>query len=98
VEHDWPGNVRQLENALTNAAVMAEGAAVDLDDLATPLGTALEAARPSPTVAKQGRRKRERESILEALEACGWNKTRAARELGMPRRTLYRRLVEYDIG
>jgi transcriptional regulator with GAF, ATPase, and Fis domain len=39
----------------------------------------------------------ERRKILEALEATNWNRVRAAKQLGMPRRTFYRRLKEYDI-
>jgi transcriptional regulator of acetoin/glycerol metabolism len=40
----------------------------------------------------------ERRRILEALAAHGWKKVRAAQALGMPRRTFYRRLEEYEIG
>jgi transcriptional regulator of acetoin/glycerol metabolism len=39
----------------------------------------------------------EKQRILEALEACGWNRVRAAQTLGMPRRTFYRRLSDYSI-
>jgi transcriptional regulator of acetoin/glycerol metabolism len=39
----------------------------------------------------------EKQRILAALEACGWNRVRAAQTLGMPRRTFYRRLSDYSI-
>ena len=39
----------------------------------------------------------EREQILEALGKCGWNRAEAARLLGIPRRTFYRRLERYGI-
>ena len=39
----------------------------------------------------------ERERILAALRECGWNRLRAARVVGIPRRTFYRRLKEYGI-
>ena len=39
----------------------------------------------------------EKQRILAALEACGWNRVRAAQTLGMPRRTFYRRLADYSI-
>jgi transcriptional regulator of acetoin/glycerol metabolism len=42
-------------------------------------------------------REHERRRILDALEAHNWNRARAAQELGMPRRTFYRRLREYSI-
>jgi transcriptional regulator of acetoin/glycerol metabolism len=43
------------------------------------------------------RRAREKAEILAALDATGWNRLEAARELGMPRRTFYRRIMEYGI-
>lgn len=42
-------------------------------------------------------RQQERENILAALEACSWNRAKAAKQLGMARRTFYRRLREYEI-
>lgn len=95
-EYDWPGNVRQLEHALTNAAVMSDGDELlpeDFDIFASR-------AAPMTPVAPLGpgeRKDRERTQIVEALEACGWNKSKAARMLRMPRRTFYRRLADYEI-
>lgn len=95
--HPWPGNVRQLENTLLNAWVMAEGAELDVADfeslgkrLSAPPPPSEKAARPGPTLS-------ERDSIVRALEACSQNRMRAAEMLGMPRRTLYRRLKEYGL-
>jgi transcriptional regulator of acetoin/glycerol metabolism len=45
----------------------------------------------------EGHRLAEKRRILEALEACGWNRVKAAERLGMPRRTFYRRLAEHGI-
>ena len=93
----WPGNVRQLEHALTQLAVLAEGKVIDLPDLES-LG------RPGPRLGRAGgqraadeRRTREKRRILDALEAHGWNRSKAAEALGMPRRTFYRRLADHDI-
>ena len=49
------------------------------------------------TAGESAHRERERLSILDALDACGWNRLRAAKSLGIPRRTFYRRLYEYSI-
>jgi transcriptional regulator with GAF, ATPase, and Fis domain/predicted Ser/Thr protein kinase/Tfp pilus assembly protein PilF len=107
MEHAWPGNVRQLSHVLLQACVMAEGSAIDVSDLA--LGQSqppLSAADPSlsdlvamvPRSASLDDHKLlEKQRILEALEACGWNRVRAAQTLGMPRRTFYRRLSDYSI-
>jgi transcriptional regulator of acetoin/glycerol metabolism len=45
----------------------------------------------------QGFKTRERRRILDALEQHGWNRAKAATALGMPRRTFYRRLTEFNI-
>jgi DNA-binding NtrC family response regulator len=92
-DHAWPGNVRQLEHALTNACVLAETDVLDLADFA---GLS-EVGRVGRAAGGVGRRDRERARMVDALEACAWNKSKAARLLDMPRRTFYRRLAEYDI-
>ena len=97
-DYGWPGNVRQLEHALLNAAVLADSDVLAGEDftLEAPEARPLVAA-PVPTTG-QDRMAREKQRILEALEACNWNKSRAARKLDMPRRTFYRRLKAYDIS
>jgi len=52
---------------------------------------------PLPGSPAAQRRAQERQRIVDGLEACNWNKVRAAEHLGMPRRTLYRRLKEYGL-
>jgi DNA-binding NtrC family response regulator len=94
-DQPWPGNVRQLEHALTQASVLAEGDVLDVADLAEALGNAAGRARAARPV--EDRRARERQRILDALGSHGWNRSLAARALGMPRRTFYRRLAEHDI-
>jgi serine/threonine-protein kinase PknK len=100
MEYSWPGNVRQLEHTLMNAAILADGEALEEEDftLAAPLpaASATSAARDLPP-SDEDRRGREKRRMLEALESCGWNKSRAAEVLGMPRRTFYRRLAAYGI-
>ncbi|MFZ5827261.1 MAG: sigma-54 interaction domain-containing protein [Bacillota bacterium] len=104
--HDWPGNVRELEHAIEAALQMATGEEVTLADLPVHLqraaGTA-EATRadqglPSGSQAINPRELRknlthlEREAVERALRECGWNLSRAARILGLPRQTLQYRI------
>ncbi len=109
VQFDWPGNVRQLEHVLLNAWVLSDRAELDSDDLDLP-GAPLPVAvspRSEPRTAEPSRRQRrstlsqhrldERERILKALQACNWNRVKAAELSGIPRRTFYRRLREYGI-
>jgi DNA-binding NtrC family response regulator len=95
-EFPWPGNVRQLEHAITNAAVLADRDLLDEEDFAAVL-TGKGAVRGGPAVDPASRHERERAQILGALEQAGWNKSKAARLLHMPRRTFYRRLADHGI-
>ncbi len=75
----WPGNIRELEQALQVAVALCEGAVIDLPDLPAP---PQQAASDEP----EG-------SDLEAvLAACGWNMAQAARRLGVNRSTVLRRI------
>ena len=95
----WPGNVRQLENALLNAWVLSDRPVLEADDFELGSPTA-----PGPPSSSRGRatslgehKALERERLLAALEECRWNRVRAASLLGVPRRTFYRRLEEFGL-
>ncbi len=91
--YDWPGNVRELKNAIDRAVLLSQGDA--LDPMALPAGDAGDDAA--------GARLRndlaafERQRIVEALEKCAGNQTKAAQLLGISRRTLVSRLGEYNL-
>ncbi len=96
-EYLWPGNVRQLFSVLERAAAFAEGQEIRPEHLPTELlrsgsrvAWSRSAAERELTLAEL-----EREYILDVLQRADGNKTRAAEWLGIPRRTLYRRLEEY---
>jgi DNA-binding NtrC family response regulator len=94
--HDFPGNVRELEHLLINASVFASGDTIEADDLAIETGRAAQ----SPSTGASNYldfKETERDRILATLNAHGWNRARAARALGMARRTFYRRLKEHGI-
>jgi transcriptional regulator with GAF, ATPase, and Fis domain/tetratricopeptide (TPR) repeat protein len=90
VEHRWPGNVRELENVLTKAVVFASGAQIGPDEVDLPRPTEARSRRPVGA-------EEERAALLAALDRVGWNAVLAARELGMPRATFYRRLSRHGI-
>jgi transcriptional regulator with GAF, ATPase, and Fis domain len=94
--HNFPGNVRELEHLLVNATVFAAGDTIEAEELA------IDASHPVSTPGAgvrnyQDFKDTERDRILAALNAHGWNRAKAARALGMARRTFYRRLKEHDI-
>lgn len=94
--HDFPGNVRELEHLLINASVFASGGTIEAEDLAIESGrvTQSPSAGASNYVAFK---ETERDRIIATLNAHGWNRAKAARSLGMARRTFYRRLKEHAI-
>jgi len=101
-ERPWPGNVRQLENALARAAIAARGRAIlpehlDADDPPhAALPVAEDPAEPLPLRALLA--DVERRAIESALLACGGNRTRTAERLGISRRQLFDKIREYDLG
>ncbi|MFK7989273.1 MAG: sigma 54-interacting transcriptional regulator [Sandaracinaceae bacterium] len=90
-DYPWPGNVRELENVVARACLMADGSLVDVVDLALP---AIAAVLPHD---RNEYEQDEKTRVLRALTAHRWNVSRAARELGMVRQTLYRKLERYRI-
>ncbi len=95
VQHSWPGNVRELINRVRRAMVLGEGR------LITPFDLGLDSPLPvSAGVAdKLGstRVHAERRAICTKLEEARYNITRAARELGVSRMTLYRLMAKHQI-
>jgi two-component system response regulator AtoC len=101
----WPGNVRELRNALERAAIIAEGEAIEEDDLwlhDQPVGPLSLVAAETATSGQSARdgslAALERVAIAEALEKCGGNRKQAAERLGIGVRTLYEKLKRYAIG
>ncbi len=105
--HDWPGNVRQLEHVLLNAWLMSEGSEILTEDLALdaaprsigggPSSMIPERTRDGAAKTEEEHKDSEKERILAALASCNWNRVQAARMVGIPRRTFYRRLKDYGI-
>ncbi len=96
--YDWPGNVRQLENVLESAVVMARDRVItaDLVDQEAPLPRARTNADTVQFVPGMTLADLEKRAILATLKATDGNKTQAARMLGIGVRTLYRKLKEYE--
>ena len=90
--YHWPGNIRELRNAVERMAILSahEGDVVALE--AVPVEIRMH--RPSSVVSnlREAREGAERDHILRALEETGWNVSSAARTLGMERTNLHKRI------
>jgi transcriptional regulator with PAS, ATPase and Fis domain len=104
-DHSWPGNVRELKNVLERALVMCEGRELHARHLAlgsrtaTPRGggTAIGGVIQVPTVGRT-LRSVEAELVALTLSLTNWNKSAAARVLGISRPTLHRKIDEYGLA
>lgn len=106
--YDWPGNVRELRTAIERAVVMCSGSKIGVGDLPPAVrGGAGLLALPATAPAQPGGslppldlnlQRAERALILRALDESGGNRTLAARLLGISRRTLHRKLKDYQLS
>jgi transcriptional regulator with GAF, ATPase, and Fis domain/tetratricopeptide (TPR) repeat protein len=93
--HRWPGNVRELANVLERAALLSDEPKLTAAALALPSAAAgaaaasgLESSPPCAGATGDTETERERRVLAEVLRDTGWNFTRAAARLGLPRNTL----------
>lgn len=98
--YEWPGNVRELGNCIERAVALARFEEIQVDDLPEKLQAPsprrdplTEGARPELLTLEEV----ERRHVLRVLEACGGNRTEAARHLELDRKTLYRKLLRWGV-
>ena len=113
VHHDWPGNVRQLENALERSVLLCTGSELGVEDLGAELGAshgpsgALGPATGTLLLGlenltslpplKEALEGPERQLLVRALELTGGNRTDAAGMLGINRTTLFNKMRKYGL-
>ncbi|MHC4781103.1 MAG: sigma-54 interaction domain-containing protein, partial [Planctomycetota bacterium] len=95
MEYSWPGNVRQLENAVEHAFVTVPGTSISEFDL--PPEIRGECAAPGDPSSAGESESEEREEIVKALDDSRWNRTAAAKRLGISRVTLWKRMKKHHI-
>ncbi len=105
-QHAWPGNIRELRNVLERAALLSDTQVLDAADIRGAIGTFSPLERTqAPVVASLGnetfnvaRERFERQLIETTLAQCGGKVVDAARQLGLGRSTLYKKMVALGIS
>ena len=101
LEYSWPGNIRELENAIEGAVIMAKSGIINRADI--PNFTKFMADSPKSLKSPEKNLKRavelpEKEHIIAILKDCNWNRNKAAASLGVNRTTLYNKMKKYNIS
>jgi transcriptional regulator with PAS, ATPase and Fis domain len=90
LRYEWPGNVRELRNALERAAILCEGGLIAAQHLSLPVQRTMPTSTTDLSAV-------ERQTIEHVMRDTGWNKSKAAKRLGLSRTQLYVRLRKYDL-
>ncbi len=93
----WPGNVRELRNALERALLSARGRRIDLSDLSACPPAQSTAGTEAAPVEALTLAELEKAHIEKVLALCGWNRSAAAKVLGIDRRTLFSKIQRYGL-
>lgn len=99
MRYDWPGNIRELQNAVERAVILCLGEQIMPHDLPSDISDLLKESEMAPTEIKTGTslRDMERELIRSTLNQTEGNKTKTANILGVARQTLLNKMKEYDL-
>jgi PAS domain S-box-containing protein len=97
LNYDYPGNVRELENILEHALILCQDDTIEPKHLPIFLRGGICVPGPDGEIPTAGAPPSERERILQALKKNEWRRNAAARELGMDRTTLWRKMKRYRL-
>ncbi len=101
--YPWPGNIRQLENAIQHAVLVSDGPELQFEHLPDQVRDHTETTVPEPdntgnsTMWDQQKEASERAAVQRALRENGYSRSRAAAMLGISRVTLYKKMKKYDL-
>jgi PAS domain S-box-containing protein len=98
LSHSWPGNVRELRNLVARVAVESTRAEIQKSQIVDAMSGNPVAQRQSPSIPIGNLDSMEEQMIIRALERSGGHRSQAAEQLGISRRTLSRKLKEYNIN
>ncbi|MFZ0957110.1 MAG: sigma 54-interacting transcriptional regulator [Candidatus Sulfotelmatobacter sp.] len=98
LSHPWPGNIRELRNLVAKVAMESSSAEVDFAKVTAAISGEPAALRQTASMPAGNLESMEEQMIIKALERTGGQRALAAEQLGISRRTLSRKLKEYNIN
>lgn len=101
LDYHWPGNIRELENAIEGAVIMAKTGIVSKADIPNFAKFTTDYSKTPQSTERNLRRaveQPEKEHIIAILKDCNWNRNKAAASLGVNRTTLYNKMKKYNIS
>ncbi|WP_457572518.1 sigma-54 dependent transcriptional regulator [Desulfovulcanus sp.] len=90
--YHWPGNIRELEHTLEHAFILCQNGIITLTELPLDIRESQRLIRKKSSYASD-----EKNQLIQVLKETDWNKAKAARKLGIDRRTIYRKIEKYKI-
>ena len=93
MDYKWPGNIRELQHTLEYAFVLCNNPIVTIENLSPDFRI----SSKTSIMSLENKKDDEKQAIIQALEKTGWNKAKAARLLGIGRRTIYLKIEKYNI-
>lgn len=94
MQYKWPGNIRELYHAMEYAFITCDSDVITIDNLPSDFGN----IRVRDRIHIEKGKTIERQQIIQALEKAGWNKSKAARLLGIHRVTIYKMMKKHCIN
>jgi DNA-binding NtrC family response regulator len=96
-DYDWPGNVRALRHAIERAVILSQGDTYTIDDFALPRSAPTLTSQSTMTTDDLNLDRMEQQFIERALKKNAWNISLTAKDLGLTRASLYRRMERYGL-
>ena len=94
MDYSWPGNVKELENSIQHAFLLAEGNEIKREFLPSRILTEVLTEKDDGITSFEENEKR---FLIKTLQECNWNKLQVAKQLNVSRSTLYSKLKKYNL-